>query len=284
MTIDIRPMVAMDLPACWRLSRQAGWNQTEADWRRFLDLQPDGCFVADCATELVGTVTTCIFGRAALVGWVAMVLVDPTVRRQGIGTALVEHALEFLDQHGVGTVRLDATPLGRPLYERLGFVEQFELARYEGKLPPAPAVPEVEAATVGDQWEALTALDEEVTGTDRRRLLFRLFAGQSGAAVPYVRDADRPRGFLALRRGERAWQLGPCIAAPEVGPLLFAEACRRYPGRPILVDVPLPNEAATRLADAQGLAVQRHLTRMCRGVPVCERLDWLWASSGPEKG
>jgi predicted N-acetyltransferase YhbS len=281
MSIDIRPMEATDLPACLRLSRRAGWNQTEADWQRFLDLQPDGCFVADGATEVVGTVTTCAFGPVA---WVAMVLVDPAVRRRGIGTALLHHALDFLDRRGVATVRLDATPLGRPLYERLGFVEQFALARYEGKLPPAPAVPEVEPAAVGEQWEALAALDEEVTGTDRRRLLFRLFTGQPGGVVRCVREADQPKGFVALRRGDRALQIGPCIAAPEAGPLLLADVCRHYPGRAVYLDMPLPNEAATRLADAQGLAVKRYLTRMCRGVPVCERLEMLWASSGPEKG
>jgi hypothetical protein len=79
-------------------------------------------------------------------------------------------------------------------------------------------------------------------------------------------------------------QLGPCIAAPDVGDLLFADACRRRAGERVFLDVPLPNEAATRAAAAAGLTVQRHLTRMCRGVPVCERLEWFWASSGPEKG
>ena len=37
-------------------------------------------------------------------------------------------------------------------------------------------------------------------------------------------------------------------------------------------------------AEARGLTVQRHLTRMCRGELVVEDLDLLWASSGPEKG
>jgi hypothetical protein len=40
--IRVRRLTAADLPAGLALSRQAGWNQTEADWRRCLDLQPDG--------------------------------------------------------------------------------------------------------------------------------------------------------------------------------------------------------------------------------------------------
>jgi GNAT superfamily N-acetyltransferase len=275
----IRPMTAADLPLGLRLSRQAGWNQTEADWKRFLALQPDGCFVAQWGGTPVGTTTTCIFGPVA---WIAMVLVEESARGRGIGTALLHHALEFLDRRHVAAVRLDATPLGLPLYERLGFVEQFRLARYQGILPPAAPEAGALAASPG-HWEALAALDETVTLTDRRRLLFRLFAEESvGTFLP--QGGGRLGGFLAARPGTRAVQLGPCIAAPEAGPVLFTAARHLFAGRPIFVDIPVPNEAANRLAEAQGLAVQRHLTRMCRGAAVCERVEWLWASSGPEKG
>src|SRR6266851_2805185 len=104
----IRLMTVTDLPLGLRLSSQAGWNQTEADWRRFLDLQPDGCFVAEWDGTPVGTTTTSIFGSVA---WIAMVLVDESVRGRGIGTALMRHALDFLDRCGIPTIRLDATPL-----------------------------------------------------------------------------------------------------------------------------------------------------------------------------
>jgi GNAT superfamily N-acetyltransferase len=277
--IRIRSMTAADLPLGLRLSREAGWNQVEADWQRFLDLQPDGCFVAEWDGTPVGTTTTSLFGPVA---WIAMVLVEEGFRGRGIGKALLGHTLEFLDHRRIPTVRLDATPLGRPLYERLGFTEQFRLARYEGVLPPDPDQASGEAAPA-EQWEALAALDEAVTGTDRRKLLLRLFAEQPDR-VCLVRQGDHPAGFLTARPGRRAVQIGPCIAAPEVGPLLFAQAWHRQAGRPVFLDIPVANETATRLAEAQGLSVQRHLTRMCRGVPRCERLEWLWASSGPEKG
>jgi GNAT superfamily N-acetyltransferase len=277
--IRVRPMTAAELAFGLRLSRQAGWNQTAADWQRFLDLQPDGCFTAEWAGTPVGTMTTCIFGQVA---WIAMVLVDEQARGRGIGTTLLAHALEFLDGRGVATIRLDATPLGRPLYERLGFVEQFRLARYEGTVLPTPGVGGIAEAAPGC-WEALAVLDEAVTGVDRRPLLFRLFTSQP-RDVRLVRDGDLLGGFLAARLGERAVQVGPCIATPQAGPVLLADAWNRYAGRRVFLDVPVRNEAATGLAEAEGLTVQRHLTRMCRGVPVCERLDWLWASSGPEMG
>jgi GNAT superfamily N-acetyltransferase len=272
-------MTAADLPLGLRLSRQAGWNQTEADWRRFLALQPDGCFVAEADGVAVGTTTTSIFGNVA---WIAMVLVDEPFRGHGTGTALLGHALAFLDELRISTVRLDATPLGQPLYERLGFVEQYRLARYEGTLPPAPGAGACPAASP-DTWETLAALDASVPATDRQRLLQGLFAEQPGW-VRLARDGDRLGGFLAARPGHQALQLGPAIATPQAGPQLFADAWHRHAGRRVFLDIPVSNQAATRLAAAHGLSVQRHLTRMCRGVPCLERIDWLWASSGPEKG
>ena len=49
--IRLRLMTGDDVPAGLALSRQAGWNQTEADWRRALALQPDGCFVASVLVD-----------------------------------------------------------------------------------------------------------------------------------------------------------------------------------------------------------------------------------------
>jgi GNAT superfamily N-acetyltransferase len=272
-------MTAADLPLGLCLSQEAGWNQIPADWQRFLDLLPGGCFVAQCDGLPVGTTTTCIFGSVA---WIAMVLVKTSHRGRGIGTALMEHALEYLDKRGVVTVRLDATPLGQPVYERLGFVEQFQLARYEGVISEAREIPGVNVA-LPEHWEALAALDRTVTNTDRRQFLARLFAEQP-QNVRCVHSGGRITGFITARPGAKALMVGPCMGTPEAASLLFADAGRMYAGQRFFVDVPLVNRAATTLVEAQGLTVQRRLTRMCRGVAMCERVESMWAGSGPEKG
>ena len=131
--LRIRGMTVADIPLGMRLKEQAGWNQVEGDWRRLLDLQPDGCFVAELDGIPAGTVTTCRFGPVA---WVAMMLVDKSFRSRGIGRALMSRALDDLDSAGVRTIRLDATPLGRPLYESLDFVAEATFAQIPGS-PPA---------------------------------------------------------------------------------------------------------------------------------------------------
>jgi GNAT superfamily N-acetyltransferase len=275
----IRRMTRDDLPLALRLTRQACWNQTEGDWLRLLDLTPEGCFVAEVDGAPRGTACTSIFGRVA---WVAMVLVDVPVRRQGIGMALVRHTIDFLDSRGVPSIRLDATPLGRPLYERLGFVPQYELARWEGRLPPAPPAHGVRP-THREQLADLVSLDREVTGTDRGALLSRLYREQP-AAVRSVWRSGKIEGYVAARSGANATQIGPCIAGPAAGRLLLADAFHRHAGQDVYLDIPVAHAEAAELARTQGLAVQRHLLRMCCGELIQERIEQLWTSFGPEKG
>src|SRR5207248_4486348 len=120
-----------------------------------LALEPDGCFVAEADGVGVGTAGACVFGPVA---WIAMVLVDAERRNQGIGTALMEHTLAYLDGRGVRSVRLDATPLGQPIYEKLGFVAEYTLARFEGVLPAGP-YPEASEAVAPEHLPELIALD-----------------------------------------------------------------------------------------------------------------------------
>lgn len=276
----IRGMTLSDIPAGLRLKEQAGWNQLEADWRRLLELQPDGGFLAEWGGIPVGTVTTCRFGAVA---WVAMMLVDEAYRRRGIGRALMVRALEGLDSRGVRSVRLDATPRGRPLYESLGFVEEATFERFRGLLPPADATPGLPEVRPVEVLGGVAALDREVTGTDRGRLLRRL-ADEHPGSTRVVESGGQVSGFLMSRPGSEARQVGPCIAGERAGPLLLADARSRYAGQVVLLDVPAANPPALAMVGSWGLRAERQLVRMGRGPRVSEDLGRIWAGAGPEKG
>ncbi len=280
----VRAMTGDDIGLGLRLKEQAGWNQTAADWARFLALEPGGCFVAELDGQPVGTATTCTL---AAVGWIAMVLVDPAARHQGIGTRLVTHAIAYLQQRELRTIRLDATALGRPVYERLGFAAEYELVRLEGR-----------AEDRSEQWradveivlppalerESLAAIDQQVTGTDRRRLFAQLWSERPEAVAQAVVSGS-VQGYVMFRSGSRATQIGPAVASTaETGCALLDWACSRCAGQPVLVDIPRDNRAAIDWALARGLVPQREFTRMYREYPIWDQPELLWASSGPEKG
>ena len=272
-------MTAADLGLGLRLSRQAQWNQTEADWRRFLDLGGEGCFVTEVDGAAVGTTTTCLFDSVA---WIAMVLVDVEARRQGIGSALLRHALVYLDAKGIATVRLDATPAGQPVYEKLGFQPEYSLTRYEGIASYSDVGCYTEQATA-EMLAEVSELNRRMTGTNRARLLARLF-DDAPQAMRVVRTAGRLEGFITSRPGANATQIGPCIASAQAGPVLLADALNRCAGQRVFVDVPSEHVRAVQTLEAKGLTAQRHLLRMYRGKPIRDRIEAPWAGSGPEKG
>lgn len=275
-------MTEADLPLGLRLVEQAGWNQVEADWSRFLALQPDGGLVAELDGDPCGTLTTCRFGPVA---WIAMLLVDASRRGLGLGRALMGRALDDLAGHGVRTVRLDATPLGQPLYESLGFVVDRAFARYQGTLPAPVAPPTTDIVPFHpDHESALLDLDFAASGTSRGKLIRRLLAEFPGSARVALVNG-RVAGFLLDRPGRLASYLGPLVSEPPAGDLLLADACRRLAGRAVYLDIPTDHPAARPHVEGLGLTLQRPLFRMTLGEPVRPtNADWLWGSAGPEMG
>ena len=128
--VIIRLLEEADMPAAMRLKNLARWNQTESDWLRLLKLEPAGCFAACVDDLVVATATTTRYGSE--LAWIGMVLVDPEFRRRGIASGLMNAALDYLDQAGTRTVKLDATPDGQPVYEALGFERELLIERWEG--------------------------------------------------------------------------------------------------------------------------------------------------------
>ena len=277
--IHIRVMKIEERELGLRLSRQARWNQTEAEWLRFMHFEPDGCFVAELDGYAVGTTTTCVLGSVA---WIAMVLVDVNARGRGIGTRLLRYALDYLEDRRVLTIRLDATPAGRPVYEKLGFMAEYELARYEGMASQHPAsqiVTELAPAAYPD----IVEFDKKETGTDRGKMLVRLF-GEFPQGLRIVRRQNTVEGYVTFRPGANAIQVGPCVAVTDAGPPLLSDALSRCRSKMVFMDVPKGNVDAVRFVEAAGLRVQRCFTRMYYGERVNENIMALWASSGPEKG
>jgi GNAT superfamily N-acetyltransferase len=60
-------------------------------------------------------------------GYIFGVHVDPPYRGRGIATALTQRTIAFLKTQNPWSIRLHASPFGRPIYEKLGFVAANEM-------------------------------------------------------------------------------------------------------------------------------------------------------------
>ncbi len=280
MRIGIRRMTSADIPAGMKLKEQNLWNTLPDDWQRQLDLEPDGCFAAEADGQVVGTACACTFDTVA---WVNLVLVDDLHRGRGIGTSLMRTVLAWLEQRNVPSIRLDATPLGRPIYEKLGFNVEYELTRFEGTLPALPidvSAGRVTTAQASD-LPSIVRLDQRITGTNRDKLIRYLY---QRVKLFSVRGAEDVVGYAAFRPGSRARHIGPCLGDADACRQLLAKIGHVLRGDFVFMDIPVVHSEANAFAKSLGLTPQRQLTRMGRGVRIQEQLDQYWCSFGPEKG
>ncbi len=279
MSVRIRLLTSTDIPEAMRLKDDAGWNQTALDWQRFISANPEGCFAAEIEGRLIGTSATITYdGKLA---WIGMVIVEPALRGKGIGTTLLKRAIDHLDSRKVSSMKLDATPQGRPLYEKFGFVREYNIERWMLKRPAN----EPTAGKAPEKLEEVLRLDRDVFGADRSELL-RSLAESAPEFTLVARDDAGIAGYTFGRRGSRADQLGPWMARHEdVGAILLDEFLRRSSRELIFVDCVGPNTWAIPLVKERGFELSRPLTRMFRGTnKYAGRPELLCGSLGPEFG
>jgi GNAT superfamily N-acetyltransferase len=277
-------MIPPDVPAGVRLSEQAGWNQTPDDWLRLLAWQPGGCFVAEHAGRVVGTVTTTVYGPR--LAWIGMMLVDAALRRQGLGRALLSHAVDWIERtHGAQTIALDATALGKMLYDGMGFVDGFTLQRYEGVAPRLSAPPEARPLRI-DHLPRLAPLDRSAFGVDRLRVLQALARAHPTGCFLLEGDDGEVLGYVCSRPGAHRWYIGPLVAHDRsAAEAVLRAALAPRAGQPITLDLPDPNAGAVHLAAQYGLRPRRAFVRMARGAPLPRtEVQRYFAIGGPETG
>lgn len=252
--LQIRKLVATDLPFAQTVRELAGWNQTDKDWLRFIEHEPDGCFLAEWNGQPAGTVTTTAYGTD--LAWIGMMLVHPDFRRRGIATELMTKAIDYLKAKEIRCIKLDATPDGEPVYARLGFQAEWRLNRWEKE---CALTAKVESG--GSAIENLASMDVEAFGTKRLTWLQKLERDSRWVRV-------REDGFGMVREGMRANYVGPIMAHdPAVGCSIARELIDGLNGRTFW-DIPCDNEPCVALANELGFEPVRDLLRMWLGENV----------------
>jgi GNAT superfamily N-acetyltransferase len=260
--VAIRPMQHADIEAGLRLCRLAGWDQVRRDWQRFLD-DPDSTTVAAVLhDDVVATLATIRYG--ARFGWIGMVLVHPDAQGRGVGAAVLNQAFHQLSN--VPAIRLDATPAGRLLYQKHGFVDEYPLTRMESTsvsiadLPRAVARP----MTRGELREVAT-MDQSAFGASRTNLLEWMYDGAPELAYVAERGGNLC-GYLLGRHGHQFDHLGPIVADEVNDAIDMASTClARHRDQSFVIDAPHHSRDWMRFLEASGFHAQRPYARMYRG-------------------
>ena len=125
--MTIRTMVPGDYDrvyALWMSCKNMGFNDLDDSREgieRYLARNPNTCFVCEADGDLAGVILSGHDGRR---GFIHHMAVAEGHRRSGVGTALVERALEALKSEGINKVALLVFKYNRPgnaFWEKLGF-------------------------------------------------------------------------------------------------------------------------------------------------------------------
>lgn len=270
----VRRLSMNDIPAAFQLSADAGWNQTADDWRRLIDLSPEGCMAIDIDGGLAATATLMCYGRK--LAWIGMVLTKPQHRGQGFAHRLLTEALELADRMGIATVKLDATGEGKTIYQKLGFRSEQTVERWSRR--GSAETPGLVSNAVGNEphikeWRNA---DRYVFGADRTRLLENLAHDNPPIAVE--------SSYVLTRPGRESAYLGPCVSDSAKTARSLIERALLKSSSIWSLDLVPDNADAVEIARDLGFTPRRYLLRMVRGPDLCTKTEHIYAIAGFELG
>jgi GNAT superfamily N-acetyltransferase len=260
--LQLRRMVAADLPAAHALTQALTWSHRLEDWQFHFALGK-GWVALNAAGAVLGTILWWGYGeRAATLG---LVVVDQQAQGHGIGRLLMNVVLK---DAGARAFQLMATTAGLKLYQQCGFtalgtVEQRQAVPGATAAPVLPMKPglQLRACVAGD-LPALVQLDAVAFGAPRPQLLAA--ALQAGSGLLLCRGGE-PRGYALLRRSGRGLLIGPLVAEDEDQAIaLVASLLQSNPGL-VRLDVFVAAARLRAWLDAAGIFTVDRVTPMVRG-------------------
>jgi GNAT superfamily N-acetyltransferase len=214
--INLEPLSVDHLDDAVRLSRDAGWPHTLAEWLFAFDRGRG--FAAINNGQVVGTMLWWPLSREhATLG---LALVDVKHQRRGFGQQLIDAVLQ---ETGTRRVALNATAAGMRLYERNGFQTVGAIHQHQGhptSLAGRLAKQSAERIQFPVPLEAILELDQITTSQDRRELIRALHT--SGETIG-IRRGDSIVGYSICRPFGLGRVVGPVAAASSADAKLLID-------------------------------------------------------------
>lgn len=246
----------MDALLC--LTEAEGWL---CDRREFMLYQrlnlAMGLVIVDGA-RVIGCVTAFVHSHQA---WVGNLIVHPELRGRGLGTALLEKAIDWISKKSIETILLTSASRAETLYRRLGFKSLHNIYRWQ-----RPAVPGgCGVKLIGDRYNLrrVIELDSACWSDDRTRLI-KIVQPERICLV-----GDDQTGFLMIGPVGNILMMGPGAISWPAGvqmECLIEKALERTaPGKEIVLDT-FANRSFSKVLDANGFSIKSSTILMYRGL------------------
>lgn len=260
----IRPAVWSDWDCFRHWAENEGWRILPYERNLVFDHSRAASSVLLDDDTLAGFITTWQHNHS---GWIGNLLIEPSHRRRGFGVLLFERALQRLLKNGTRTVWLTASAMGRPIYEKFGFVRVNGIKRWI-RSGTGTADATADPPTINPLLDA----DSRAWGDDRSALLLRL--------SPHAKILRQGWSLAMLQDAGGFHFAGPWLSASadpdELLPLLTALLAQTPASSELVIDV-LEHSPLNSLLERQGFQPGGSNELMACGPTDAVRFDQIVA-------
>ncbi len=279
--MHVRKMLKKDIDFALGLTSAEGWSSTRLDFEDLLEFDPQACCIAEMNGEPIGMICTVPYDGF---GFMSNLIVLEKHRKRGLGTELMEYAINYLESKEVRTQMLDGVKDAVPLYERLGFRKVCRSLRLEGRVNPSAS--ENVRFMTDEDLVVVDRLDTQLFGACRKKFLQSLLTHfprlcrvleVDGQICGYIMGSER-RGSI---------RIGPWGMIQHLG--LAEELLRAFSvetgGSVLRIGVLERSHDAINLLQKHNFTQTTYSWRMIRGVDG----EWslsnrLYAICSPDRG
>jgi ribosomal protein S18 acetylase RimI-like enzyme len=266
--------------------QREGWGHSERDVERCWNLEPEGCFIAESENKPVGHVFSVLYGK---IGWIGLLIVNPEKRGLGIGAALMKTAINYLEENGAETTKLEAEEKAVPLYRRLGFVDEFDSLRYCGM--PKHKNQLLERGVISpirrNDIHKIAEFDAQHFGANRLPVLKSLLSDFPQYCFA-ARENKRIEGYIMARKTLDELWVGPWICSDSrVVQVLYNRLFESVQKETVRLRLGFPalNTNARKLVEELGLQLAGKSIHMIRGNRKNQGdVKHIYGIGGSEKG
>ena len=269
----VEKMQVDDFPFAVQLANTMNWNMTVEDFEFTMKLEPQGSFVLFHDSERLGICTSVSFGK---VGWFGNLVVKGGYRREGTGSLLVRHVIDYLKNKGVETIGLYAYPHLISFYEHFGFEPDIDFLVLQGKAGLLPTEATVRKANQQDVAEVID-FDNQCFGANRKKLLEPILFDTGNLC--YISTENKGiTGYVAAKVYGTMAEVGPLICHVnhvEASTVLLKTILSRLNGLAISMYIPKKETALLSMLSKAGFREDFVVVRMFLGPAVAKNCIYM---------
>lgn len=256
----LRVMTPDEAPSVITLMRKIGWMHPLEQVRQNIVWGGQGSFCLAFGDKIVATAIALKYSQR--LAWIGVVTSDPEYQRRGFARRLMDHTMEYLS--GVESVMLDASTLGFPIYDKMGFRSLYKVSPYVGT-PQHFAPTDSTRPMTADDLPTVIDMDCYIMGLPRPQVIQWLF--ETGKAY-VATDNGKITGYFFERIQDGALRMVAWNAAdPTTAETLLnlGSSFATDAGLSLRTSIPEPNTVAREMVERHAMTIERPVTRMVYG-------------------